>query len=67
MSPLRIGQLLEKRGLTAYQLSKASDGRISKSTAYRLANGEVERLSSETVAALCEILKCKPGDLFADA
>lgn len=66
MSPLRIGQLLEKRGLTAYQLAKQSDGRISRSTAYRLANGEVERLSSETVAALCAVLKCKPGDLFAE-
>lgn len=66
MSPLRIGELLERRGLTAYQLAKLSDGRITRSTAYRLANGEVERLSSQTVAALCEILKCKPGDLFAE-
>lgn len=66
MSPLRIGQLLEKRGLTAYQLAKLSEGRITRSTAYRLANGEVERVSSATVAALCEVLKCKPGDLFAE-
>ena len=65
MSPLRIGDLLERRGLTAYQLAKLSNGRISKSTAYRLANGEVDRLSSTTVAALCDVLKCKPGDLFS--
>lgn len=66
MSPLRIGDLLAKRGLTAYQLAAQSDGRISKSTAYRLTNNEVERVSSATVAALCEVLRCKPGDLFAE-
>jgi DNA-binding Xre family transcriptional regulator len=31
-----------------------------------MANGEIERLSSDQVAALCEVLKCKPGDLFAE-
>lgn len=66
MSPLRVADLLAKREMTAYQLSKLSEGRIAMRTAYRLANGEVERLSSATVAALCDVLKCKPGDLFGE-
>lgn len=64
MSPLRVADLLKRSGLTAYQLSKQSAGRISMSAAYRLANGEVERLSAETVSALCDILSCEPSDLF---
>lgn len=64
MSPLRVADLLKRSGLTAYQLAKQSGGRVSMSAAYRLANGEVERLSAETVSALCDIFNCEPSDLF---
>lgn len=66
MSPLRVAELLERADMTAYQLAQLSEGRISKSAAYRMAAGEVERLSGSQVAALCEVLRCKPGDLFGE-
>jgi hypothetical protein len=65
MSPLRVGALLKARGLTAYQLSRLSDGELTMSKAYRLANGETERLDGPTVALLCRLLGVTAGELFA--
>lgn len=62
---LRVPELLEERGLTAYALAKASDGRLSLSTAHRLARGEWKCLSAEVLEALCEVLEIDdPGPLF---
>ena len=61
---LKVPALLADRGWTAYQLAKASDGRISMSAAYRLATGDWKCLSSDVLDALCDTLEVEPGDLF---
>lgn len=62
---LRVRELLAERGITAYELAKRSKGRISESTAYRLARNEWRQLSSGVMDALCDVLEIKdPGPLF---
>lgn len=63
---LRIPELLRQKGVTPYRLSKLSGGRISLSTAYRLARlrGRLHSFDSRLCEVLCEILKVTPGDLF---
>lgn len=63
---LRVGELLQERGLTAYQLAKQSGGRISMTVAYRLARGEWKALSETVLDALCDVFEIDdPGPLFA--
>jgi len=47
-----LGPLLAERGVT-----------LSDSQVYRLVTGIPERISLATLAALCDILGCGPGDL----
>ncbi len=63
---LRIPELLEKRGLTAYGLHVASEGRISLSTAFRLVRirGELQSFDRRLLEALCDVLRVAPGTLF---
>jgi DNA-binding Xre family transcriptional regulator len=49
----QLGPLLAERGIT-----------LSKEQVYRLVTGVPERLSLATLAALCDILGCQPGDLI---
>jgi DNA-binding Xre family transcriptional regulator len=48
----QLGPLLAERGVT-----------LSREQVYRLVTGTPERLSLATLAALCDILGCGPGDL----
>ena len=48
----QLGPLLAERGVT-----------LSREQVYRLVTGIPERLSLATLAALCDILGCGPGDL----
>jgi len=65
---LRVSELLEERGITAYELAKLSGDRISLSTAYRLARGEWKCLSSDVLEALCDVFDIRdPGPLFQRA
>jgi DNA-binding Xre family transcriptional regulator len=48
----KLGPLLAERGVT-----------LSREQVYRLVTGVPERLSLATLAALCDILACQPGDL----
>ena len=63
---LRIPELLTERGLTPYHLSKRAGGRISLSTAYRLARlkGRVKTFDAELMEVLCDVLGVGPGELF---
>lgn len=61
---LRVSQILDRLGKTAYWLSEASGGRISMSAAYRLAADEWEQLPRETLAALCDTLGVEPGEIL---
>lgn len=47
-----LGPLLAERGV-----------RLSREQVYRLVTGVPERLSLATLAALCDILGCGPGDI----
>jgi DNA-binding Xre family transcriptional regulator len=62
---LRVSEILDERGMTAYGLAKASHGALSLSQAYRLAADEWDQLPRETLTALCDALAVEPGDLFA--
>ncbi len=66
---LRVPELLEERGMTAYALAKESHGRISTRQAYRLANdeGRFEFISGAILEALCDVFGVTPGDLFERA
>ena len=48
----QLRPLLAERGIT-----------LSREQVYRLVTGIPERLSLDTLAALCDILGCAPGDL----
>ena len=65
---LRLPELLEeqKPPMTAYGLAKASGGRISLSTAYRLTRnrGVVRYLDSELLETMCDVFSCEPGELL---
>ena len=61
---LRVPELLAERQMTAYGLSKASEGRISLSTAYRLASGEFGEISATAIDSLCDVFGVEPGALF---
>lgn len=63
---LRVRELLADRGMTPYGLHKASSGRISLSTAYRLAKGNFRSVSATVLDALCDVFEIDdPGPLFA--
>ncbi len=63
---LRLPELLEERGMTAYGLEAASKGRISMSAAYRLCRrrGKMRYLDTQILEVLCEVLEIEPGELL---
>jgi DNA-binding Xre family transcriptional regulator len=63
---IRLPELMKQRGLTAYAVSRRSGGRISMSTAYRLArlNGRLHNFNAGMLEALCDVLGVEPGDLL---
>jgi DNA-binding Xre family transcriptional regulator len=66
LTRLRLPELLQERGLTAYGLAKLSNGALSRSMAYRLVaeRGAFRCLSPEQLDALCDALGVPPGELF---
>ena len=63
---LRLPELLDHRGMSAYALAKRSKGRISMSTAYRMSrlSGRVQTFDAELLEALCDVLSVDPAELF---
>lgn len=63
---VRIPELLQLRGMSVYELSKRSQGRVSMSTAYRLARkrGRAHTFDAELLEALCDVLGVGPGELL---
>jgi len=63
---LRFPELLEEHDLTPYSLSKRSGGRISLSTAYRLARirGRLKLFQADLLEVLCDVLNVEPGELL---
>ncbi len=63
---IRLPELLEEHGVTAYEVAKRSNGRISPSTLYRLTRerGAVGLFSADLLEALCDVLDVEPGELL---
>jgi DNA-binding Xre family transcriptional regulator len=63
---VRLAELLETRGLTAYAVAQQSDGRVSTSALYRLlkSDGHARYLDAELLDALCDVLDVDPGELL---
>lgn len=55
-----LWKTMEKRGATTYTLQVK--GNISSSTVRRLKAGE--SVSTNTIDALCRLLRCKPNDII---
>ena len=64
MVRLTIHQLMARRGITAYALSRATG--LSYPSAYRLSRsaGNFGRLHADTLDRLCEFFQAQPGDLL---
>ena len=64
MIRLRVADVLEQRGWTAYRLAR--EAKISMPVAYRLAKryGNFRRLDLVTLDVLCQTLSVQPGDLL---
>jgi DNA-binding Xre family transcriptional regulator len=63
---LRLPELLEERGMTPYAFSKATNGRVSMSTAYRVVRmrGRLATFDATLLQAICDVLQVEPGELF---
>jgi DNA-binding Xre family transcriptional regulator len=63
---IRLPEVLEERGLTAYEVAKRSNGRIIQATLYRLVRnrGRVRLIDGELLEALCDQLALEPGELL---
>jgi putative transcriptional regulator len=63
MLRLKVAELLEERGQTAYWLAQQTGlGR----TAYRYAEpgAVIERIEARNLGLVCEALGCQPGDIL---
>ena len=63
MIEIRIDELLKTRGRSFYWLAKETG--ISHTTLWRLKKGKALGINFETLEKICEVLKCKPGDVLS--
>ena len=61
---LRVPELLAEHNMTAYQLAQRLEGRVSATTVYRMARGEVLQVPLYALEALCDVFGLEPGPLF---
>lgn len=59
---VHVGKLLAQRGMTMVELSTRIG--IHQNNLSKLRTGEIAFIRLETLAKLCEILQCQPGDLL---
>ena len=64
MMPLefRLKELLEEKEQSAYSVAKALG--MSQTAFGRMKNGFTSGIRFDTLAGLCEVLNCQPGDLL---
>lgn len=56
----KLFQMMQKRGLTTYKIRK--ENIISQSALTAIKNGK--SVTTDTIAKLCKVLDCQPGDLI---
>lgn len=59
---LKVPEILEKRGMTASDLARATG--LTFNTASALSRGFYDRIGLDTIAKLCDGLQIEPGELF---
>ena len=59
---LRLSEILEKRGRTAYWLAQETG--IRYASIWKMSKGDTARLHIEPLDRICEALECQPGDLL---
>lgn len=62
MVTLRIDELLDSRGHTAYWLGKETG--INHATISQLRNGNLKAIRFDYIEKICEALDCEPGDFI---
>jgi len=59
---MRLIEMLDKRGRTAYWLSKETG--IRYASIWQMSKGDTSRLHIDTLDRICQALECQPGDLL---
>jgi putative transcriptional regulator len=59
---LRLNEMLEQRGRSAYWLSQQTG--ISQSVLWRIKTGKTKGIEFRILALICKALDCQPGDLL---
>lgn len=59
---VRLDDLLAKRGMTLTELAERVEVTVVNLSV--LKNGRARAIRFSTLAALCEVLECQPGDLL---
>lgn len=62
---VRLKELLEERGLTAYEVARDSRGRLAECTLYRIVREPPKFISLGVLQALCDVLRVEPSALFS--
>jgi putative transcriptional regulator len=60
---VHLDEFLERRGLTLTELAAQVDVTVVNLSV--LKNGRARAIRFSTLAALCEVLRCQPGDLLS--
>jgi putative transcriptional regulator len=58
----QLDKVLKKNGKTRYWLAQVSG--ISQVTLYRFQHGKAQGMKFETLATICDLLDCEPGDIL---
>lgn len=53
---MNLGAFLQRRGINAYRLVKATEGRLSPATVYGLSSKPVQRIDLATVRTVLDVL-----------
>ncbi len=62
MSPWRVKEIAEERGITAYRLAK--DSGITYAAIWNIWNDKTGRADLETLEKIARVLKVQPGELI---
>ncbi len=64
MIRLKLNEMLENRGMSAYALHIKSDKKLHQSVISKIKNNDSKALQLDTLDMLCKLLDCQPADLI---